>query len=831
MTTHTPPSTSITPEMKNISIPCSMSEMSGSMTEEGRSHQMSSATPARVKAARSGRPKRRTKRGNPISTRETPSVNNPACALCIPPKVRSTPRMGRIIPVTRVRHVLSCVGGSGMSLTARTMLSLLTRQEERTTTMKVRTMPRVKAITTLCQLKAKVRSRPLGPWLICEKARRNTNTMVYPMATPSKPPMVAAATIASLLGVAIGYTMVFLLRRAFSQMSQGPNGLDLTFAFSWQSVVIAFTLGIVLTFIVVVLSSWRVSRLNIVRAVRDIPEPPTQERTWRTLVTGIILPILGVLLTFGGIQSAQAGLFTLGVSLVLIGLPLLVRRFGLPERAAFTLAGVALLIWWLLPSSVMEPLISDMEQGIEMFFISGVMLVLGGVWVVIYNSEFLLALIVAIFGRLKGAPPVLKTAVNYPMQSRFRTGMTLAMFSLVVFTLVVMSFIIASMTQVFSNVEAMSGGFEVRASASPLNPVQDIRAEVAAPAGSGSQAGSESGETIDPESFQAVGTISAATVNVRPAASEIPPEQMTVQGADEEYLENVGYGFALRAPGYDSDREVWRALQEEPGTVVVAYSLVPSRNNNSMGEPQPPFQLQGFYAEDEVLPPVQISVSHPETGATEDLTVIGVLEPMAIYAGNIMTSQSSLTRIVGRPVPPQLFWFDLAEEANAGETAKTLERRFLANGMQAADTAQEIRDFSATSTMVTDLLQGFMALGLVVGIAALGVVAARSVVERRQEIGLMRAIGFQKGMVQNSFLVESSFIALLGILIGAGLGFALSPQIIDAMSDQIAGMTYHVPWKPILLIVGVAYGAALLTTIIPARQAARVHPADALRYE
>jgi len=642
---------------------------------------------------------------------------------------------------------------------------------------------------------------------------------------------VAAATIGSLLGVAIGYTMVFVLRRAFSQMSQGPNGLDLTFAFSWQSVVIAFTLGIVLTFIVVVLSSWRVSRLNIVRAVRDIPEPPTQERTWRTLVTGIILPILGVLLTFGGIQSAQAGLFTLGVSLVLIGLPLLVRRFGLPERAAFTLAGVALLIWWLLPSSVMEPLISDMEQGIEMFFISGVMLVLGGVWVVIYNSEFLLALIVAIFGRLKGAPPVLKTAVSYPMQSRFRTGMTLAMFSLVVFTLVVMSFIIASMTQVFSNVEAMSGGFEVRASASPLNPVQDIRAEVAAPAGSGSQAGSESGETIDPESFQAVGTISAATVNVRPAASEIPPEQMTVQGADEEYLENVGYGFALRAPGYDSDREVWRALQEEPGTVVVAYSLVPSRNNNSMGEPQPPFQLQGFYAEDEVLPHVQISVSHPETGATEDLTVIGVLEPMAIYAGNIMTSQSSLTRIVGRPVPPQLFWFDLAEEANADETAKTLERRFLANGMQAADTAQEIRDFSATSTMVTDLLQGFMALGLVVGIAALGVVAARSVVERRQEIGLMRAIGFQKGMVQNSFLVESSFIALLGILIGAGLGFALSPQIIDAMSDQIAGMTYHVPWKPILLIVGVAYGAALLTTIIPARQAARVHPADALRYE
>lgn len=646
---------------------------------------------------------------------------------------------------------------------------------------------------------------------------------------------VAAAAIGSFLGVAVGYTMVFVLRRAFSQMGQGQGSLDLTFAFNWQSVVIAFALGVLLTFVVVVASSWRVSRLNIVRAVRDIPEPRTHERTWRTLVTGIILPILGVLFTWSGAQSAQAGVFMLGISLVLVGLPLLARRFGLPERAAFTAAGVALLVWWLLPASVMEPIISDMEQGIEMFFISGIMLVLGGVWVVIYNSELLLTLIVVVFGRLRGAPPVLKTAVSYPMQSRFRTGMTLAMFSLVVFTLVVMSFIIAGMTQVFADEEAVSGGFEVRASVNPRNPVQDIRAEIAgsadAPSGTGSGAAGESGEPLDPESFRAVGTVGTARVDVRPAASEISPEKMTLQGADEGYTESVGYGFALRAPGYASDREVWRALQEEPDTAVIAYSLAPSRADYSMGGPEPPFKLEGFYAEDEALPSVQISVTDPLTEAETELTVIGVLEPTAIYAGNIMTSRSNLTRIIGRSVPPQLFWFDLAEDANADQTAKALERRFLPNGMQAVDTGREVRDVSATTVMINNLLQGFMALGLVVGIAALGVVAARSVVERRQEIGLMRAIGFQKGMVRNSFVVESSFIALLGILIGAGLGFALSPQIVDVMSDQIAGMTFTVPWKPILLIVGVAYGAALVTTIIPARQAARVNPADALRYE
>ena len=68
------------------------------------------------------------------------------------------------------------------------------------------------------------------------------------------------------------------------------------------------------------------------------------------------------------------------------------------------------------------------------------------------------------------------------------------------------------------------------------------------------------------------------------------------------------------------------------------------------------------------------------------------------------------------------------------------------------------------------LIQGFMGLGLVVGVAALGVISARAVVERRQQIGVLRAIGFRRGMVQAVFLIESSFIALTSIVAGTVLG-------------------------------------------------------------
>jgi putative ABC transport system permease protein len=129
------------------------------------------------------------------------------------------------------------------------------------------------------------------------------------------------------------------------------------------------------------------------------------------------------------------------------------------------------------------------------------------------------------------------------------------------------------------------------------------------------------------------------------------------------------------------------------------------------------------------------------------------------------------------------------------------------------------------------LLRGFMGLGLVVGIAALGVIAARSVVERRQQIGMMRALGFQKEQVRLVFLIESSFIALLGLGAGVALGFAFSGTLIDNIREGFPGMEYRVPWSALLLVMVAGYAASLLTTFLLARQASKVYPTKALRYE
>jgi putative ABC transport system permease protein len=197
----------------------------------------------------------------------------------------------------------------------------------------------------------------------------------------------------------------------------------------------------------------------------------------------------------------------------------------------------------------------------------------------------------------------------------------------------------------------------------------------------------------------------------------------------------------------------------------------------------------------------------------------------------VLTSQASLDALAGTPLPAQTFIFQLKDGVEAEETAKALEAGFLENGMQAYVLADVIRDSARTNLALNNLLQGFMSLGLVVGIAALGVITARAVVERRHQIGVLRAIGFQKGMVQLAFLLESSFVAILGILLGLGLGAGVSYNVINSMAEDIQGLKFTVPWANLIIVVAVAYLASLLTTYLSARQAANIHPAEALRFE
>jgi putative ABC transport system permease protein len=398
---------------------------------------------------------------------------------------------------------------------------------------------------------------------------------------------------------------------------------------------------------------------------------------------------------------------------------------------------------------------------------------------------------------------------------------TLAMFTLVVFTLVVGATTSGAFTNAFNDMEVFGGGFDIRATSSPAEPIVNMPAAVARTPGlKGSDLTVISSESTLPVKAHQPGV----------AANE---ESYVVNGADDAFLTHTTYKLAARAHGYGSSSDVWHALRDHPNLAVVDPLVVPRRENWNFAPP-PDFQLQGFYLEDETFDPVKVTVRDQQTGKRLTLTVIGVLSdtaPQFMYG--VWTSQRSVAAVFGNRVLPTIHLFALKPGVDPKTTAQKLESAFLPNGMQADALEETLADLVSANVTMNRIVMGFMGLGLIVGVAALGVITARAVVERRQQIGVLRAIGFRKGMVQLAFLLESSFVALTSIVVGTFLGLVVAHNVIsDSQSTPSwENISFDVPWANLGIIFLVVYLVALATTWLPALRASRIYPAEALRYQ
>jgi putative ABC transport system permease protein len=196
----------------------------------------------------------------------------------------------------------------------------------------------------------------------------------------------------------------------------------------------------------------------------------------------------------------------------------------------------------------------------------------------------------------------------------------------------------------------------------------------------------------------------------------------------------------------------------------------------------------------------------------------------------IYLPETTFRNVFGAPLTSRDF-VGLKNPGQAQAVAREIESALLPTGAQAESLKHKIEHDQALTRNFFLLMQGFMGLGLFVGIAAVGVIAFRTVVERRQQIGMLRAIGYKRGTVALSFLLESSFVTLLAIASGVGLAVWLSFFLITSSQFPASGAGYAIPWARIFLISGLTFVASLVMTYIPSQQAARIPTAEALRYE
>ena len=96
---------------------------------------------------------------------------------------------------------------------------------------------------------------------------------------------------------------------------------------------------------------------------------------------------------------------------------------------------------------------------------------------------------------------------------------------------------------------------------------------------------------------------------------------------------------------------------------------------------------------------------------------------------------------------------------------------------------------------------------------------------------MLRAMGFQKGLVRTAMLSEAGLIAVQGTLIGAVLGLITTKQLLMGTNESFGDepIAFIVPWLGLSLILALPLVASLAATLGPASRAAKIRPAAALR--
>jgi putative ABC transport system permease protein len=627
------------------------------------------------------------------------------------------------------------------------------------------------------------------------------------------------SSLGLLLGLALAQAIVALGNASLSQY-----GLHLEPRLEWRSLVVAYCLGLLLTVLSVGLSAWYVSRLTVVQAIRNQPDGPGRPgpgglpRPLVLLVLGAGAAWLGAAQRLAGLQLGGALLAIVGAALVLAVPLAVVPGVGrASQRLACSLGGLTLLTFSLAPQD--WPLIALLRpppRGLDLLFLTGLGMVFGAVWLVVYNLNGLAAPVVRLTAPLRSLGLAIRTASAYPLQHRLRTGLTLGMFALVIFAMVVGGVLLNATHRAYGDPEATAGGFDLRAELTRPTELSELP---------GALAGLAAARETDVVGLGRLASRPAQVIELSAGPSRW--RGYGLQEIDAGFAAGLRAPLAARARGFPTDAAVWEALLGQAGLAVV---VGPAAGGPGAGPAGPAFRFEQLRPGQFDFTPPQLWVHDERGGPAFALTVIGVLDPRVSFPAGLYTSARSLAATA--PGPQRLTYYLKAREGiDPSALALGLGLSLGDRGMRATALGEEVRRLHQVRTLLSQLLQGFFSVGLLAGLAALGVISMRVVVERRQQIGLLRALGFRRQMVRLSFLLEASLLALLGIGLGVVLGLALARRLIDYLGSQYPELVFSIPWQQIGLIGLGAYLMALLLTIVPVWQTGRISAADALRYE
>jgi len=160
-------------------------------------------------------------------------------------------------------------------------------------------------------------------------------------------------------------------------------------------------------------------------------------------------------------------------------------------------------------------------------------------------------------------------------------------------------------------------------------------------------------------------------------------------------------------------------------------------------------------------------------------------------------------------------------------TIRDIEHALFASGVDATSMADLVADASRGLSFL-NIVYVLMGMGLFIGVASVGVLALRAVVERRRTIGVLRALGYQPRAISAGMLAEALITVTSGVLIGSGAGFVAGFVSVRAAVGDALGSSFGIDTAAMTGMVAFVYVAVVLMTIGPAMRTSHLNPAQAL---
>jgi putative ABC transport system permease protein len=618
-----------------------------------------------------------------------------------------------------------------------------------------------------------------------------------------------SALAGTVVGVGAGYLLTYTFSILFASQGVTASAVLQSFTVTADDLVIAYVVGFLLTIITVAIASSRVSRLNIVRAIRDLPapRPPLRLYTFLGYLGGVLVVVGGLLFAYTYQGATDLSEPIIGGVLVIFGLGLVASRF-VKNRLAFSAVGIAELVWAGLGPLHTAVLGSAHTGGIFIVFVEGIAMVAGALLFYVFNSSIFVAAVLRVAGRGSRGAPVARIGLSYPGRQSARTAVTLTIFALVIFTMVAIACFGATVQANLNNtIQTQSGGYSFFGVSSL--PMPNLPGQVA------------NNSTLNSE-FRVVVPLFAGAVVVNVSGSTPNPYTDRVYAAPDTSLSTASFyrtsqfSFSSTWNGMSS-AAVLQQLATNRSVAIVDHTYAPVVASVSGGSSSPhPTLAVG----------AMIRLTPPGSSTPTSVRVIGIMEE-SIISGVWLNPTAA--QAIGYTNETSYF-LSVRSGVSTTLAAQDAKRAFFQEGLILFDIGALLQSSIATTEGFIGLLEIFVGLGLAVGVAAMGILALRAVVERRREIGMLRASGFSQRDVLKSFILEYSYVTVLGIGIGTWLGIWIVYQLSQSPSAAASGVSFFaVPYLNLALIIGAAYGLAMLAISVPSIRASRLPPAESVR--